>query len=58
MNSQGFIKRNSLVHRLNPALKFIAFIVIIVMIFLPLGFFAQILIGVSLMIIYAVAKLP
>lgn len=52
----GFTRSNSVVHRLNPSLKFIAFVVIIVMIFLPLGFFAQVIIGLMLITIYAVAK--
>lgn len=52
----GFTRSNSVIHRLNPSLKFIAFVVIIVMIFLPLGFFAQIIIGLMLIVIYAAAK--
>ena len=58
MNGTGFIKRDSIIHRLNPSLKFIGFIVMIAMIFLPLGFFAQMLIGVVVLAIYFVAKLP
>lgn len=58
MNGQGFIKRESVIHRLNPALKFIAFIVIIAMIFIPLGFFAQLLIGIAVLTVYWIAKLP
>ena len=58
MNGTGFIKRDSIIHRLNPSLKFIAFIVLIAMIFLPLGFFAQMLIGVVVLAIYFAAKLP
>lgn len=53
----GFFKAKSPIHSLNPSLKFIAFIVIIVMIFLPLGFFAQLIIGVLLMVIYFTSKL-
>lgn len=52
----GFTRSNSVIHRLNPSLKFIAFVVIIVMIFLPLGFFAQIIIGLMLITIYSAAK--
>ncbi len=53
----GFIKRNSIIHNLNPSLKFIMFIVMIVMIFLPLGFFAQLLIGIFLITIYSLSKI-
>lgn len=53
----GFFKAKSPIHSLNPSLKFIAFIVIIVMIFLPLGFFTQLIIGTLLIIIYIVSKL-
>ena len=53
----GFFKAKSPIHSLNPSLKFIAFIVIIVMIFLPLGFFAQLIIGTLLIIIYIASKL-
>ena len=54
---KGFFKAKSPIHSLNPSLKFIAFIVIIVMIFLPLGFFAQLIIGTLLIIIYIASKL-
>lgn len=53
----GFTKHDSVIHKLNPSLKFIAFVVIIVMIFLPLGFFAQLIIGILLMIIYVFSRL-
>lgn len=53
----GFTHNNSVIHRLNPSLKFIAFVVIIVMIFLPLGFFAQLIIGILLITLYIASKL-
>lgn len=53
----GFTRKYSPIHKLNPSLKFIAFIVIIVMIFLPLGFFAQMIIGILLVTIYIFSKL-
>lgn len=53
----GFTRHNSVIHKLNPSLKFIAFVVIIVMIFLPLGFFAQLIIGILLMLIYVFSRL-
>lgn len=58
MNGPGFIKRDSIIHRLNPALKFIIFIITIAMIFLPLGFFAQMLVGIVILAVYWIAKLP
>lgn len=53
----GFIQKNSIIHKINPSLKFITFIVVIAMIFLPLGFFAQLLIGTFLITIYCFAKI-
>ena len=53
----SFTQHNSVIHRLNPSLKFITFVVIIIMIFLPLGFFAQMIIGVLLFAIYIASKL-
>ncbi|MDE5617472.1 MAG: hypothetical protein K2I36_01300, partial [Ureaplasma sp.] len=46
----GFTKKNSVIHNLNPSLKFIAFVVMIVMIFLPLGFFSQSIILVFILV--------
>ena len=53
----GFVKKNSIIHRINPSLKFVTFIVMIAMVFLPLGFFAQLIIGVFLITIYLFAKI-
>ena len=53
----GFIKKNSIIHRINPSLKFVTFIVMIAMVFLPLGFFAQLIIGLFLITIYLFAKI-
>ncbi|MCV3743820.1 energy-coupling factor transporter transmembrane protein EcfT [Ureaplasma sp. ES3154-GEN] len=58
MSANAYIFRRSVIHRLNPAMKFIAFLLLIAMIFLPLGFFAQFFIGVFILIIFFVAKLP
>ncbi|MDE7433997.1 MAG: hypothetical protein K2M43_02625 [Mycoplasmoidaceae bacterium] len=45
MNSfSTYIHRESFVHRLNPSLKFMCGILMIVMVFLPLGFFGQVVI--------------
>lgn len=53
----GFVKKNSIIHRINPSLKFVTFIVMIAMVFLPLGFFAQLIIGLFLITIYVFAKI-
>ncbi|WP_031489071.1 energy-coupling factor transporter transmembrane component T [Ureaplasma canigenitalium] len=58
MSAGSYIIRNSVIHRLNPAIKFVSFIFLIAMIFLPLGFFAQLIIGVFILIIFFLAKLP
>ena len=58
MSANAYVFRRSPIHRLNPAIKFISFILLIAMIFLPLGFFAQMIIGVFILIIFFVAKLP
>ena len=53
----GFSKKNSVIHNLNPSLKFIAFVVMIVMIFLPLGFFSQFIILFFVLVIFFLSKL-
>ncbi len=53
----GYVNKKSIIHKLNPSLKFIIFVIVIVMIFLPLGFFAQIIITTFLMLIYLISKL-
>lgn len=58
MNSSAYITRKSFVHNLNPSLKILAFIVFIAMIFLPLGFFAQAILGIFLVGAFFLAKLP
>ncbi len=47
----------SVLHRLNPTLKIIGFVLIICMIFLPLGFFAQIILFIVLSILFILAKI-
>ncbi len=58
MNTNGYIAGNSLIHRMNPSLKFICCILFIVMIFIPFGFFFQIILSVVVISIYFIAKLP
>jgi energy-coupling factor transport system permease protein len=39
----AYIVRDSFMHRFNPSLKLIILVMFIVMIFLPLGFFGQVI---------------
>lgn len=57
MGNQGYIYSNSFVHKLNPALKFIGFILMIILIFLPLGYFGQLIVGCLVMAGFFLAKL-
>jgi energy-coupling factor transport system permease protein len=60
MNSSfsTYIARDSFIHRFNPSLKLIILLFFIVMIFLPAGFFGQIILLVILLIGWISAKLP
>lgn len=58
MNYNGYVSRNSLIHRMNPSIKFITSIFFIVLIFIPYGFFTQLILLAILLIIYFIAKLP
>ncbi len=57
MGNQGYIYSNSFIHKLNPALKFIGFILMIVLIFLPLGYFGQLIVGIMVMAGFLISKL-
>lgn len=58
MNSfSTYIHRESFVHRLNPSLKFMCGILMIVMVFLPLGFFGQVVIFAIVMTLWFASKL-
>ncbi|WP_027123962.1 energy-coupling factor transporter transmembrane component T family protein [Mycoplasmoides pirum] len=54
----GYILRNSFVHRINPVLKILIFISFVVLILLPLGFVIQSIIFLIVTAIFFVAKLP
>ncbi len=58
MNQDGYIYKNSFLHRMNPSLKFIMVILFIVIIFLPYGFIYQFFLLGILLIAYFMAKLP
>lgn len=54
----GYILRNSFIHRMNPVLKILMFISIVILVFIPLGLVIQTLIWIIVSIIFFVAKLP
>ena len=54
----GYILRNSLVHRLHPVLKILMFACFVVLVFLPLGLVIQSVIWLLVSIIFFVAKIP
>ncbi len=58
MGAGTYIRRNSPIHKLNPSLKFIAYILFIVLVFLPIGFFGQTILFAVILIVYVMAKLP
>ncbi|WP_412032359.1 energy-coupling factor transporter transmembrane component T family protein [Malacoplasma muris] len=58
MNYNGYVYRNSIIHRMNPSIKFLTSILFIILIFIPYGFFTQLIILAILLIIYFLAKLP
>lgn len=54
----GYISRNSLIHKMNPALKILMFICFVILVFLPLGLIFQMVIWVIVTIVFFLAKLP
>lgn len=58
MNYNGYVYRNSIIHRMNPSIKFISSIIFIVLIFIPYGFFSQLILLAILLTLYFLAKLP
>lgn len=54
----GYISRNSLIHKMNPALKILMFICFVILVFLPLGLIFQMGIWVIVSIVFFLAKLP
>lgn len=58
MNYNGYVSRNSIIHRMNPSLKFLLTFVIIVMIFIPYGFLFQLILLVICLGLFFIAKLP
>ena len=58
MNYNGYVSRNSIIHRMNPSLKFLLTFIIIIMIFIPYGFIFQIVLLVICLSLFFLAKLP
>lgn len=58
MNYSTFSRKNSIIHRMNPALKFLTTIFIIAMIFIPFGFVYQAILLVFSLSLFFLAKLP
>ncbi len=58
MNFNGYVVKNSFIHRMNPSLKFLTVCFVIAMIFIPFGFFYQSVLLVFCLTLYFVAKLP
>lgn len=58
MNQNGYIYKNSFLHRMNPSLKFVMLTLFIVIIFIPYGFIFQFFLLFILLLVYFLAKLP
>lgn len=58
MNQDGYVYKNSFLHRMNPSLKFIMITLFIVIVFLPYGFIFQFFLLGILLAAYFFAKLP
>lgn len=54
----AYINKNSVIHHLNPSLKFLSFVLLIIMVFLPIGFFGQIILFGIVLSFWITAKLP
>lgn len=58
MNFNGYIAKESILHKMNPSLKFLSVCFIIALIFIPFGFFFQMIILIFTLSLYFLAKLP
>lgn len=54
----GYISRNSIIHKMNPTLKMLMFISFMILIFIPIGFMAQMIVWLIVSSLFFVAKLP
>lgn len=58
MNYSGFTYKKSIIHRMNPSLKFLTAVFVVAMIFIPFGFVYQAIILAFCLSLYFLAKLP
>lgn len=58
MNYNGYVLKRSIIHKMNPSLKFLMTCFVIAMIFIPFGFFFQVILLVFCLSLYFLAKLP
>lgn len=56
MFTTSSVYNNSFLHRLNPIIKIVGFILIVAMIFIPLGFFSQIILFIILGSFFIISK--
>lgn len=54
----SYVQQNSIIHRINPSLKFLAFTLLIIMVFIPTGLFGQIILLVVVLSIWFSSRLP
>lgn len=57
-NFNPYIDKPSLIHRLNPSLKIIIILFLIILVFLPTGLFGQVFLLVISLILWFMARLP
>lgn len=57
-HSNTFIQKNSIIHKINPSLKLVITFFLMIMIFIPYGFFYQGLLLVFCLSIFFISKLP
>lgn len=58
MNFNGYVLKESIIHRMNPSLKFLMVVFVIIMIFIPFGFISQLILLIFTLSLYFLAKLP
>lgn len=54
----AYVQKNSIIHRLNPSLKLIGVVFLLVMVFLPTGFFGQLILIIIVAAIWIMSRLP
>lgn len=54
----GYIPRNSFVHKLHPTTKLVIFLLLVILVFVPIGFVFQSVIFLFVTFVFFIAKLP